>query len=273
MLEVIDPGHGAVAAVVSTPVYTFRGVTDPGCSVSVGDEYYADVDTEGNWTLDLELRFGDNGITLVASDPNGTTTMTSLLVSYRPELVLRADGLGPFTFGDPAAEVEAGLIAILGPPTGEHGMELCGACGANFDRGIFWHDGLYVEFDEETRVGYFSGWATHGTALTWDGGKGLQLVTAEGIGPGATFEAMAATFGDDLDVTEDHTTESCSEHGCAETCDWWAGQAGCCCGWRWSVEDASTERLLLFGYLSGSEQDPSTTMTWMGAGSMFWTTC
>jgi hypothetical protein len=82
MLEVTDPEDGAV---VATPVYTFRGVTDPGCTVSVGDRYHADVDSEGNWSLDLKLRQGDNATTFVATDATGNTTKTRLTVNHKPE--------------------------------------------------------------------------------------------------------------------------------------------------------------------------------------------
>ncbi len=245
MLQVTDPLNGTT---VHHGAYTFRGVTDPGCTVSVADRYHAKVEADGTWALDLVLHLGDNATTVVATDGNGLDTRTRITVTYQPDLTLRADGLGPFNFGDPLDEVAEGLTALLGPSLIDLSKPPDGdTCWAEV--GCLAWDGLYVEFNgaessEEFDVDHFGGWST------WSG-EDLRLATANGIGPGATAGAMAAAFGDGL--------------------DWWGDpEQTICCGWRWSVEDPTTGRLLFFGYLSGSEQDPSTTMTWMGSGSTFW---
>jgi Glucodextranase, domain B len=80
MLEITDPGFGAT---VTDAVYPFRGVTDPGCTVTVGGKYVADVAADGRWTLRLGLGPGRNSTTFVATDPTtGQQTAKATRVYY-----------------------------------------------------------------------------------------------------------------------------------------------------------------------------------------------
>lgn len=99
---------------VTTAVYTFQGITDPGCTVDVGGKYLADVDPDGNWTLDLVLRPGGNTTTITATDEDGAKTAVQVSLTYAP-FVIRSDGLGIVSFGDPVEDVVAILTDLLGP--------------------------------------------------------------------------------------------------------------------------------------------------------------
>ena len=77
-LEVLDPAHGAT---VTSANYTFTGVTDPGCTVTVGGRYEATVDEDGTWSLDLMLEPGRNSTTFTATHPgNGLETSEAIRV-------------------------------------------------------------------------------------------------------------------------------------------------------------------------------------------------
>jgi ABC-type Fe3+-hydroxamate transport system substrate-binding protein len=65
-LEVLDPANGAT---VTSARYTFNGVTDPGCTVTVGGKYEATVAEDGTWALDLMLEPGRNSTTFTATHP------------------------------------------------------------------------------------------------------------------------------------------------------------------------------------------------------------
>ena len=77
LLEIADPAFGAT---LTSRVYEFRGVTDPGCTVDVGGRYFANVDSDGGWTLPLTLNPGRNATTLVATQP-ATGQRTDELIS------------------------------------------------------------------------------------------------------------------------------------------------------------------------------------------------
>jgi hypothetical protein len=79
-LEILDPEPGSVLA---APSYVFRGVTDPGCLVDVGGKYYAEVDEEGNWWIELMLRPGGNATTFTATDEDAVTSVARISVHRR----------------------------------------------------------------------------------------------------------------------------------------------------------------------------------------------
>ena len=67
-------------------------MTDPGCTVEVGGRYFATVDAEGYWALDLVLRPGDNSTTFAATDPEtGSRTIQAIRVRYEPPEIDEAD--------------------------------------------------------------------------------------------------------------------------------------------------------------------------------------
>jgi hypothetical protein len=82
LLEVTDPIDGAV---VSSRRYTFRGRTEPGCTVDIGGRYFADVDADGNWTLELILVPGGNTTTFTATDEAGLSSTAQVNVVFAEE--------------------------------------------------------------------------------------------------------------------------------------------------------------------------------------------
>lgn len=63
------------------PTVVVRGKTDPDVKVTVND-FWAIVDSSGNYTYTLTLQNGDNHITVVATDAAGNTTKKELTVHH-----------------------------------------------------------------------------------------------------------------------------------------------------------------------------------------------
>jgi hypothetical protein len=102
--------------VVTRAICTFGGVTDPGCTVDVGGRYFAAVDADGTWTLDLVLRPGRNTTTITATNESGVKTSVQVSFVYVP-IILSSDGLGLVSIGDPMEEALSALTSLLGPPS------------------------------------------------------------------------------------------------------------------------------------------------------------
>jgi hypothetical protein len=195
MLDVTDPQPGAV---VTAAVYTFRGVTDPGCTVDVGGKYFADVDADGAWTLDLLLRPGGNATTFTATDGAGSTTTAQVSLVYAP-IVLSAEGLGVVDFGDPPEEVVAALSELLGPPTLDD-LPYPGESifPGSYFRIVSWDEPrLHLEFIDYApyaldHLPFFSYWGT-------EIGE-PNLSTAEGVGPGSAYADLIEAYGERLRV-------------------------------------------------------------------------
>jgi hypothetical protein len=194
-LEIIDPRPHAI---ITTGVYTFQGLTDPGCTIDVGGRYFADVDPDGNWTLDLVLRPGGNTTTLTATNHDGAKTALQVSVTYAP-IVLSADGLGVVSFGDPMDDVMTVLTDLLGPPTSDEIYEdTWGEDAAHgYLRQVRWWGPsvkLFLEFKD---------WDINYTPLEtpvfsyWVAAQGeMPLRTIEGVGPGTPWTEAAAIYGD-----------------------------------------------------------------------------
>lgn len=60
-----------------------KGITDPGSEVRVND-YYAVVSSDGSFSSRLELKEGENTITVTVSDQAGNKTQQEIKVSYSP---------------------------------------------------------------------------------------------------------------------------------------------------------------------------------------------
>jgi hypothetical protein len=209
LLRVSDPAFGAT---VATHVYTFRGVTDPGCTVSVGGKYFADVDADGNWTLDLVLRPGGNTTTITATDVVGVTTQTRISVTHAP-ITLAPNGLGVVTFGDPADDVIAALTGFFGPPdtdsTSQRTDDLAppgGVCGGGY---ACWDYVRWASWDSAGLWLVFSDlwWQPGGDTppprvpMTFVGyGSTGVFQTEEGVGVGSTVADLEAVYGPALTV-------------------------------------------------------------------------
>jgi hypothetical protein len=190
--------------VVTTAVYTFQGVTDPGCTVDVGGKYLADVDADGAWTLDLVLRPGGNTTTITATDGDGGKTAVQVSLTYAP-IVLSADGLGIVDFGDGIDEALAVLSGVLGPPTEtiDDPEAMLAPSRGQYGFGpdatailAIWDDlGLLVAFSDypfyrQDGSTHLSGW----TAVAPATGSS-DLRTDEGIGVGSTFAEVQTAYG------------------------------------------------------------------------------
>lgn len=79
-LRVTSPDDGAT---VNDRVVAFKGVTEPGASVTSGP-YSADVADDGTWSLQLVLAPGANGASFTAKDRAGNEESVRLTVTYEP---------------------------------------------------------------------------------------------------------------------------------------------------------------------------------------------
>ena len=116
-LEVLDPVYDAT---VTTARYTFSGVTDPGCTVTVGGRYEGTVEEDGSWILEVKPEPGRNSTTFIASDrETGLETSEAIRVDYAEAVELLADGLGAVSFGQDETTTLAILTGLFGPPATE----------------------------------------------------------------------------------------------------------------------------------------------------------
>ncbi|MGB5379590.1 MAG: hypothetical protein WBO25_01190 [Acidimicrobiia bacterium] len=194
---------------MTTRRYTFSGVTDPDCTVTVGGKYHATVETDGSWALDLMLGPGRNSTTFVATDPQtGLETKQAIRVYYAEELELRMDGLGAVAFGDNETDTMAILSGLLGEPeqlprtrTVCDDLDDCDGAGYGWCRYVyeaFWESEKLsiVITDCETQ----DGWPDAPELVGWRAWLGTTLRTPEGVGPGSTLGEMRAAYGEKLYV-------------------------------------------------------------------------
>ena len=204
--EVLDPVH---LATVTTRRYTFSGVTDPDCTVTVGGKYHATVEPDGTWALDLMLGPGRNSTTFVATDPEtGLETKQAIRVYYAEGLELRPDGLGAVAFGDNETDTMAILTGLFGPPVYDatcSGSWHCSGWGYGLCRYI--HTVHWPEQGLSIVIADCEGNADQPETprlISWRAGRGdspdasdiTTLRTAEGVGPGSTLGEMQAAYGD-----------------------------------------------------------------------------
>lgn len=76
-LVVATPGNGEH---VTDKTITFSGSTEPGAMVTASGKFDAAVDGYGNWSVDLVLVDGPNGVVFVAADAAGNTTEVRMTV-------------------------------------------------------------------------------------------------------------------------------------------------------------------------------------------------
>jgi hypothetical protein len=204
-LEVLDPVHGTT---VTTARYTFTGITDPACAVTVGGKYEATVEEDGTWALDLMLEPGRNSTTFTATHPEtGLETSEAIRVYYAEAVELRADGLGAVSFGEDETTTMAILKGLLGPPATEstcNDLDFCTGMGYGWCTYI--HTARWP--DEELWIviadcEYPDGWPDEPELTSWSARFGSSLLTPEGVGPGSTLSELQAVYGDRLRVGYD----------------------------------------------------------------------
>jgi hypothetical protein len=201
-LEVLDPAHGTT---VTTARYTFSGVTDPGCAVTVGEKYEATVEEDGSWALDLMLEPGRNSTTFTATHPDsGLVTSQAIRVYYADAVELRGDGLGAVSFGDDETTTMDVLTGLLGPPVTESTCaddDFCTGAGygwCTYIHHAHWPDQelsiIIADCEEPDEPPYTA------TLIGWTAGGQTTLRTPEGVGPGSTLGELQAVYGDRLRV-------------------------------------------------------------------------
>jgi hypothetical protein len=247
-LEILDPVHSAT---VTSASYTFTGVTDPGCLVTVGGKYEATVAEDGSWVLDLMLAPGRNSTTFTATHPETELeTSEAIRVYYTGTLELRGDGLGVVSFGDPVEDVMVILTDLLGPPM-SHELHT-GVWGEESSYGSF-HEvkwkGLRLEF-----IDWDIDWMPLDSPVFsyWTTGRSLR--TPEGVGPGSLWADMVAAYGDGAKVW----SEDCGEYS-----------GGITHFFSVEIDGEGYEHIAgyaYFGWLTDDPSDPASAVTHMEAG-------
>jgi cytoskeletal protein RodZ len=119
-LAVSQPASALLEVPEATTSYVFRGTSIPGASITVSsgpttDEYRASADSAGNWSVEVELRRGENQFLVKATDPDTgkETTNPAPIVITVPVPVIQAPTL---TVDQPAdgATFENGAIPVQG---------------------------------------------------------------------------------------------------------------------------------------------------------------
>ena len=198
-LQVTDP---VPEQIITTRSYTFRGTTDQGAAVAVGDSY-ADVDPAGEWALDLLLPPGSSATTFVATDPTtALSTSVRLQLRYEPNASLEIAEFADVGCGTAHEAAMESLTGLLGPPSR---LEADG-------REAEWQwsqGGLIARFAEwslctmgdEVQHLHFVGWEIQGDSA------GLRF---RGIAPGSMVAELMAV------VEQDSCEDGTGGEGCVQ---------------------------------------------------------
>ena len=201
-LEVLDPVHGST---VTAARYTFSGVTDPGCTVTVGGKYEATVAEDGSWSLDLMLEPGRNSTTFTATHPEtGLETSEAIRVYYAEAVELRGDGLGAVSFGDDETTAMEILTGLLGAPVFENTCNdswYCSGMGYGLCRYI--RTANWPEENLSIVIADCEGDAERPETpqlIGWTVWREAKLRTPEGVSNDATLGELLAVYEDRLTV-------------------------------------------------------------------------
>ena len=131
-----------------------------------------------------------------STTPTSTAPASSTSTPAAATVVLRADGLGVATFGQPEAVAEAALSAALGPPTSDEGW-VDGGMDGRPNRLVTW-GGLWVKFYENDTGRYFASWRLSGFAAQVLPGDASTpaLATPDGLRLGLTYGELAPRLAD-----------------------------------------------------------------------------
>ena len=187
-----------------------------------------------------------------ATTTTTTSTTTSTTTTTIPTIVLRHDGLGVVSFGDPVDTVMEVLTAVLGPPSWDEIQQ-----SPDVDRSVAWggegEEVLYLQFT------YWDYFARDGTAPE----------PPEPMPEGPVFHyylTKSSQFATDADITIDspvgdlaavypglRTGEGCANPGEMEF-------------WVDPPEPEVWLNLPIFGLLDGELDEPGTRIVYIGAG-------
>lgn len=262
-LDVLTP---APDAHVRERQVRFEGIAEPGAVLTAAGLYEVPIGPDGNWSIVLFLNPGWNVATFSAEDSLGNLTEVRLPVYYCPPLVLHGNGLGEAAFGDAEETVAAMLADVLGAPNRDKVVTLAdvqerypdevslftvfGYPAREYARFLSWkRPQLTVMFsDEPLDSGDPAGPVFNGWILSGSGEHGPTLVTSGGISVGSTVVEITDAHGSD--VTLSGEPDDCTGN--------WGFSIG-------STDDTSTLR----GLLEGGADDPTSTVTRLGAGFGF----
>lgn len=188
----------------------FEGTAAAGVTLVAAGRYPVEVADDGSWAIVLRLNPGGNMAVFAATNAQGHTTELRVPVYYDPPLELRPDGLGPVDFGAPMDAAVEALTGLLGPPARDEVhetppqpdveiFEVVGYPARVYARFMSWErPDLQVMFSDadgfrDDGEPHLNGWVYHGP-----GEYGPELVTAAGIGVGATVPELEEAYGDDV---------------------------------------------------------------------------
>ncbi len=188
----------------------FEGTVAAGVTLVAAGRYPVEVADDGSWAIVLRLNPGGNVAVFAATNALGHTTELRVPVYYDPPLELRADGLGPVDFGAPMDAAVKALTALLGPAARDEVhetapqpdvemFEVVGYPARHYARFMSWErPNLQVMFSDadgfrDDGEPHLNGWIYHGP-----GEYGPELITAAGIGVGATVAELEEAYGDDV---------------------------------------------------------------------------
>lgn len=151
-IQILEPADGAR---FTDSRLTFKGVTEPGATVTFGP-FNADVDDEGNWSIVLILSEGGNRATAVATDGAGNTSEASVVVYLDP----------PVTTTVPKDEPPPEEPPKEDPPATEpfHAEQMFGTCAEDPPYDVF----------------FGTGTPGHTVKVSSDYGSGVTTINDEG---------------------------------------------------------------------------------------------
>jgi len=142
-------------------------------------------------------------VTLEKSETTLTPAETATTLGALEPLLLAADGLGAIPFGAADEGVVADLTSRFGAPDRDSGWvspdPIHGACPGITIRVVGWgsFEALFADGTEDAAAGFFA-W-TYGfdpaTTAAGTDPRGLNLVTAEGVGLGTPRADLVAAYG------------------------------------------------------------------------------
>lgn len=217
-----------------------------GCGVGTSEQ--GSGTTADRATTTTEQGASASSSTTVASTSTGSTATTTAATTTTMEeaLVLRSDGLGVASFGEPAEEVMAALIELLGPPEWEEVQ-----VSADTDLSVRWgEDGAEVLYLQFTYWDYFDAAPDppqpmpEGPVFHYYLTRSDLLATEAGISVGSTVGDLQSAY------PNVRFTSFCAEPI------------------REFVLDPSEGwlQLPMWGLLDGDPTDPSTRIAYIGAG-------
>jgi hypothetical protein len=228
---------GLLLVVVSIALFQLLSGDDQSTPVAGGEDVAA---TEGDPATDDSAAADDSvpDTAAGAADDEPAQTALPYLAVGTPiaitDLTLQVDGVGDVKFGQPAADAVGRLVASLGEPDSDTGIQLSvaewGVCQGENERIVTWGPFAAVVIVDpdgtETFAGYRLDFAFGGFSS-----DAANLATLSGVQAGASFRQLEQTY-DGFDVRKVDTADL---------------------GPTWELYSSNTGALLLWGPLTEDE--------------------